>query len=225
MANLIDLTLPTKKHWRWFARLMMWHSIADGDNFNHTFMTSNTHGFTHADGPNHFLADGADIASVPLERYWGEAVVVDLSHIGPNDGVTAAELDKHADDVRAGDIVLLRTDWPLKRDWESRAFWGEAPYTHRSACDWLIEREVKLVGYDYPPDYVLRYEVTEPGRQETVAREENTTHDAFFPEGIAVIEYLANLHKISRRRVEFFALPIPIVGADGAPVRAVAIER
>ncbi|MCU1579390.1 MAG: hypothetical protein JWP19_1594 [Rhodoglobus sp.] len=225
MATMIDLTLPTKRHWRWFARVMKWHSIEEGDHFNHTYITANSHGFTHADGPNHFLEDGMDIASVPLERYWGEAIVIDLTHLGANDGITAEELEKHASDVKEGDIVLLRTDWPLKQSWESRDFWGQAPYTDRSACDWLIARKVKLVGYDYPPDYVLRYEVTQPGKQETVAKEENTTHDAFFKEGIAVIEYLANLDKITRRRVEFFALPIPVVGADGAPVRAVAIER
>jgi arylformamidase len=224
MPRVIDLTLPTRKHWRWFARVMLWHDFADGDNFRHSFMTINAHGFTHADAPNHFLPEGSDIAGVPLEKYFGEAVVVDLSHVGANQPVTAEDLEEHAADVREGDIVLLRTDWPLKTSWESLDFWGEAPYTHRSACDWLIDRKVKLVGYDYPPDFVLRYQVTDPRRQGRVTKEENDTHHLFFPRGIAVIEYLTNLHLIQKRRVQFFALPIPFEGADGSPVRAIAIE-
>lgn len=223
MEHLIDLTLPTRKHWRWFARTMLKDDLNDGDPFRHTYMTINMHGFTHADGPNHFLAQGMDIASVPLERYYGDAVVVDLSHLEANGAVTAEELEPHAGDVRDGDIVLLRTDWPRKCDWESMRFWAEAPYTHASACRWLIERGVKLVGYDYPPDYALRYQVTDPERYAQCTREEFTTHDHFFPADIAVIEYLTNLHSLTTKRVTFFALPIPFEGADGSPVRAVAL--
>lgn len=226
MARLIDLTAPTTKHWRWYARTMMWHSIEEGDSFNHTFMTLNVHGFTHADAPNHYLPDGEDISGVPLDRYWGEALVADLSKdVHANDGVTADMLAERAGDVRQGDIVLLRTDWPRKQNIASMDFWGEAPYTERTACEWLIERGVKLVGYDYPPDYVLRYPVTDPKRLDEVPREDNTTHDAFFPHGVAVIEYLVNLDSIDSSRCEFFALPIPWEGADGSPVRAVALQR
>jgi arylformamidase len=225
MKKVYDLTAPTTKHWRWYARPMQWHSLEEGDTFNHTFMTINMHGFTHADAPWHYLADGADISEVPLDKYWGTALVVDLSEVvGPNDGVTAELLEQHADDVQEGDIVLLRTDWPLKADMSSLRFWGEAPYTDRSACEWLIDRKVKLVGYDYPPDYVLRYQVTDPQKATEVPREDNTTHDAFFPEGIAVIEYLINLHTIPTRRTNFLALPIPFEGSDGSPVRAIAFE-
>jgi arylformamidase len=46
----------------------------------------------------------------------------------------------------------------------------------------------------------------------------------FFPRGIAVVEYLTNLHLITKRRVQFFALPISLEGADGSPVRAIALE-
>lgn len=225
MERLVDLTVPTRKHWRWFARTMLKDDLNDGDPFRHTYMMLNMHGFTHADAPNHFLPEGTDIAEVPLERYYGDAVVIDLSHLGANGAVTAEELDARADDVKEGDIVLLRTDWPLKCDWESMRFWSEAPYTDASACQWLIERRVKLVGYDYPPDYALRYQVTDPERMARCTREEFTTHHHFFPEGIAVIEYLTNLHSITAKRVKFFALPIPFEGADGSPVRAVALQQ
>ena len=89
------------------------------------------------------------------------------------------------------------------------------------ACDWLVDRRVKAVGYDYPPDYAIRTMTFSPGTP--VARHECTTHDVFFPAGITVIEYLTNLHAIGVARCRFIALPLAIDGADGSPVRAIAL--
>jgi kynurenine formamidase len=45
----------------------------------------------------------------------------------------------------------------------------------------------------------------------------------FFPAGITVIEYLTNLDQIGAPRCRFIALPLALEGADGSPVRAIAI--
>jgi len=39
----------------------------------------------------------------------------------------------------------------------------------------------------------------------------------------SVIEYLTNLDRIGAARCRFMALPLRIEGADGSPVRAVAL--
>lgn len=49
-----------------------------------------------------------------MDQWIGEAAVVDLSHLGEHGEVTAAELERPATPARAGDIVLLRTDWPRR---------------------------------------------------------------------------------------------------------------
>lgn len=56
-----------------------------------------------------------------------------------------------------------------------------------------------------------------------MARHDCTTHDVFFPAGITVIEYLANLDRIGAPRCRFLALPLAIEGADGSPVRVIAM--
>ena len=91
----------------------------------------------------------------------------------------------------------------------------------QEAGEWLVARAVKRVAYDYPPGPSLRMKPEHPG---TIAREHHVTHDVFFPRGIAVIEYLANLADIGRQRVLFLALPLKVDGGDGSPVRAVALE-
>jgi kynurenine formamidase len=208
-------------HWRWKPERVVTSSHADGEMFTSSRITMPLHGFTHVDAPMHFLPDTEAISDLPLERWCGEAAVVDLSHLGADDGITADDLERHGQHVQAGDIALLRTDWDQKEDIGRREFWTRAPFTTREAAEWLVSRDVKAVGYDYPPDPSLRMNPEHPG---TIAREHHVTHDVFFPRGIAVIEYLANLRDIGKPRTLFMALPLRVDGGDGSPVRAVALE-
>jgi arylformamidase len=218
--RIVDLTFPIKPHFRWKVTTELRSSHAKGDLFQTTVLTVHCHAFTHVDAPVHFLPGGRDITQVPVDQWIGEAAVVDLTHVPENGEVRAEDLERQGSHVRAGDIVLLRTDWPKRVSVGTEKFWRDAPYTGQSACDWLIRRKAKVVGYDYPPDYCVRTMTFEPQRK--LARSESTTHRAFFPAGIAVVEYLTNLDQIGAARCRFVALPLPVEGADGSPVRAVA---
>jgi kynurenine formamidase len=219
--RVVDLSFLLKPHFRWKVATELRTSHAKGDLFQSTLLTVHCHAFTHVDAPLHFLPGDRHIAEMPVDRWIGEAAVVDLTHVLENGEVAAADLERKAQHVRAGDIGLLRTDWPRRVSVETERFWRDAPYTGQSACDWLIQRKVKAVGYDYPSDYCVRTMIFEP--QKVLRREDNTTHQAFFPVGITVIEYLTNLDQIGPPRCRFVALPLPVEGADGSPVRAVAI--
>jgi arylformamidase len=218
---IIDLSFPIRPHFRWKVEPTLRSSHARGDLFQSTILTVSCHAYTHVDAPVHFLPGDRDIAAMPVDQWIGDAAVVDLTHLGDNGEVSASELEAHAGHVQRGDIVLLRTDWPRKVSVESEKFWRDAPYTARSACDWLVRRGVKAVGYDYPPDQCIRTTIFSPGTK--VERGECVTHDVFFPAGITVIEYLTNLDRIGVPRCRFLALPLRIEGADGSPVRAVAM--
>jgi kynurenine formamidase len=198
------------------------HDYEEGFPFRSSELTFGSHCFTHVDAPKHFMPDGAAMEALSLEQWFGDAVVVDVSSCGADEGITAQMLESRGGHLRAGDVVLLRTDWPRKRSIDTQAFWLEAPYTTREACEWLVAKGAKTVGFDYPPDYSLRYLITEPGRP--LRREECTIHDVLLPKGICVVEYLINLDHLRNDRVQFSAFPLLIPGGDGCPVRAVAIE-
>jgi kynurenine formamidase len=219
--RMIDLSFPIRPHFRWKVAPERVATHAAGDPLQSTIVTISCHAYTHVDAPLHFLPDGRDIATMPIDQWVGEAAVVDLTHLGANGEVTGKELDARAGHVRPGDIVLLRTDWPRQVSVETPRFWSDGPWTGPSGCRWLIERGVKAVGYDYPPDFCIRDTTATPRRKP--ARDEYTTHALFFPAGITVIEYLTNLDRIGVARCRFVALPLALEGADGSPVRAVAI--
>jgi kynurenine formamidase len=219
---IVDLSLPIRPHVRWRTEVTV---VSEFENPDHPFRSSRFqmpgHGFTHCDGFNHFVPGGTPVDRMPLETWVGEAAVIDLTHVGPDTGIEAADLEARAGHLRRGDIALLRTDWPRRRSWETPEFWTEAPWTTLDACRWLVTRGVKAVGYDYPPDFPIRHLVT--GRSPAVRPEEWATHHTFFPAGIGVIEYLTNLDRLGRSRVRFVALPLRLEGGDGAPARAIAI--
>src|SRR5499426_4729544 len=73
------------------------------------------HTGAHIDSPLHVFKDGITTAEITLDQVMGEALVVDLSFAGANHAVTIDDLKRGgADDVKKGDIVLLRTDWTDK---------------------------------------------------------------------------------------------------------------
>ncbi len=196
--RVVDLSFPIRPHFRWKVAREVRTSHARGDLFESSVLALPCHAYTHVDAPRHFLPGTRAIAEMPVDQWMGEAAVVDLTHLGANAEVTAAELERHAGHVRAGDIALLRTDWPRRTSVDDARFWRD-------------------VGYDYPPDYAIRTMLFEPGRR--VTAEDCTTHHVFFPAGITVVEYLTNLHEVGAPRCRFLALPLKLAEADGSPVR------
>jgi kynurenine formamidase len=47
-------------------------------------------------------------------------------------------------------------------------------------------------------------------------------HDVLLGNDVLIVEQLTNLHLIAGRRVRVCFLPLPFVGLDGSPVRAMA---
>jgi arylformamidase len=222
-SGVIDLSYSIRPHWRWPVEVERIKAHERGDVFQTSYVRLSMHGYTHVDAPVHFLADGPAHEDTSVEQFIGSARVVDLTHREADEAITADDLDIRGQALREGDIALLRTDWPLRRAIDSREFWGEAPYTAPSACQWLVERGVKAVGYDYPPDEPLK-RLASDGTQWEANTADYTTHHIFFPRGVFVIEYLCNLHLLpTDRPFEFIGLPLKMVGTDGAPARVIAL--
>jgi arylformamidase len=85
-------------------------------------------------------------------------------------------------------------------------FVGIAP----SGAEWLVDRRVELIGVDYL----------------SVApwKESRPTHQILLKAGIVIVEGL-NLSKVKPGRYELTCLPLKLIGSDGAPARAILIER
>ncbi len=220
MPRIIDLTLPIEEHFRWPVDRRLTADLAKGDGFQVTWLGLPVHAFTHIDAPRHMVAGGPTTSEVGLERVVGEAAVIDLSGIAPDTAIGPELLAERGAQVRAGNIVLLKTCWDQVCSHHTPEFWTTAPYMTREACIWLLENGIKALGVDFPQDYPIRGLLT----GETAPITEFVTHDVLLRAGVILIEYLCNLAALETERTTLFALPLKLPEADGAPARVIAWE-
>jgi arylformamidase len=167
----------------------------------HRFTTT-PHVGAHADAPSHFLPDGSSIDAAPLEPYLGPCLVLDCRPAAPLvtlDRVRAA-LDRSG--WSAAPRLLLRTYDRFPDSWLD-SFPGVAP----EVLEWFADQHGVLVGVDTAS--------LDPMRSTAMA-----AHRAAAAYGIAILENL-RLDEVAEGSYELIALPLPLVGLDASPVRAV----
>lgn len=107
------------------------------------------HTGTHVDIPFHTDAKGITLEKVALDKFIGDAVLIDVSEMKKvSEPITYDLLEQATSDqeleVRQGDIVLVRA-WPGK--WGEGGFYACEGFTMDSVT-WFKERKVKTLGTD-----------------------------------------------------------------------------
>jgi len=218
--RIIDLSMPIASHFRWPTETPVKGDIAAGDQFRVTRLHATCHGFSHVDAQAHILADGPTIEATPLASVVGAARVLKLRDVAPGEEIGPARLAAADPGGGAGEILLLSTGWDRHRDYNTRAFWLDAPWLNRAAAQWLADRRPTAIAFDFPQDYPIRL-LLDGG---VVPFDQHVTHDICLRQGITLIEYCVGTSEITADRVFFSAAPLKIPGADGAPSRIYAIE-
>jgi kynurenine formamidase len=215
---IIDLSMTVQPTVRWSVEISTDRDFDRGHSYRSTSACIPMHAFTHVDAPLHVEPDRESIDRVPLDRLCGPAAVVDLTPIAANQEIGQELLLARSGHAQAGDILILKTCWDEQRDPTGREFWSEAPYLHAEAAAWLADQPVKAVGFDFPQDYVIR-EI--PQRHPEVR--EMPTHHLVLRKGIYMIEYLCNLGLLEQERATLYALPLKVLGSEGACARVIAV--
>jgi kynurenine formamidase len=163
------------------------------------------------DAPVHFLPSGSTLEQQDLSICCGLARLVNLAPSAPGQLHTSQDIIQALGEVYPGDRLLLRTDWHKR--YGTSEYRDQLPRISIELAQWLVDREVAMIGVEPPSvaDVNNLQELTE-------------VHQTLFRGGILIVEGLAYLDKLTSDEVEFLALPLRIVGGDGCPVRAVAIE-
>jgi len=184
---------------------------------------STTQSYTHLDVPRHVYEEGATLEQVSLDLMVGEAAVIDMMHKQARDVITGADLEDAGGHVKAGDIALIRTGWTERGPWGTERFWRDMIYMDEDAGEWLDQKDVKAIAVDFSPDLPQFYIDDEDKLQPT--ENGHPTHMRLLKKDFVIIEWLTNVMEIKQQRVDFFALPLPLVGTDGAQARVIAVEK
>jgi len=183
------------------------------DGFNVSALSLGSHTGTHCDAPYHFLEKGSRIDELPLERFVGPGLVVDVREHAPNTPILWDELAPLVADIAEVSIVFLHTGWSAHVG--SPAYFDH-PFLDGRACERLLELGVRTIGID-----AINIDPTPEG---AVDRDQFPCHRLISEADGVIVENLANLGGITARRPMLSVLPLRLTGLDGAPTRAVALE-
>ena len=217
---IIDLSMPIANHLRWSVDRQLKGDFAQGDQFQVTYMGWAVHGFTHVDAPRHMLPNGPTTSDLSLEKIVGSAAVVNLSGIAPQSEISARQLQLAGKHIQPNDIVVMKTAWDTIESPQTAEFWTRAPYMSRDAAQWLLSKQIRAIAFDFPQDYPIRKLLAD----EVDPITEFVTHDVLLRNNVTLIEYICNTASITKDRVDFYALPLKILDADGAPARVIAVQ-
>jgi len=161
--------------------------------------TMGTHTGTHLDVPAHIISDGKTLDDFPLSSFMGKTVKVNLNSL--------IELDKMGEKV---DGIIFESSW-YKRFKEPEIYFGsDRPEIPRHLVKKAIEMGIKYFGCDLPSVDVS-------------GSKEKPIHNALLEANIIIYESLTNLNQLPLlTSFEFYGFPLPFVGLDGSPVRAIA---
>lgn len=179
-------------------------TIANGSSVNLSTTTSSPHVGTHADAPLHVRDGWPGSHELPLEAFYGPALVIDLS-------------DRKGE-LEFSDIEPLIASYRLERlilktgcSIAGGSFPDEWPALSEACARTLLGLGLKLLAVDAPS---------------VDARESKSlaVHKMLFSGNAFILENL-DLRRASTGACEIIAFPIKVMSLDAAPVRAVLIER
>lgn len=205
--DAVDISMPiTTDMVTWDDRFppeVEWHSkTAQGDRTTNSTWTLNAHTGTHVDAPLHHLRGGGDVASIGLGSHIGACRVLDLTDVVSE--IEVADLERH--DVVAGDRLLLKTRNSGERDRSARFDPGFVALSE-TAAQWLVDRQVALVG-------------TDGLGIEPYGRKDGVVHRILLGADVVVLEGLRLGHVAAGGYLLIF-LPVLLPAAEAAPGRAV----
>jgi kynurenine formamidase len=190
---------------------VIYEAIVPNDGYTAEQIRMNVHTGTHLDAPYHFFPEGAKIDEIPLEKFQGKAILIDLRTIlKPKEGITVSHLNKYSSLIKPGDIAVFNTGWGKKRALTSE-YYHDWPYLTAEGAQWLLSKEVKGVGTDG---------MSMGGWFEGTGR---PCHEILLKVGVWLLEELNIPDELMRHEACYLmAFPLKLRGFSGSPVRAIA---
>jgi len=179
-------------------------SIHEGDIYNSSRVQSSLHWGTHIDAPYHLFNDRWTVDQIPLDILLGEAQVIEIPQVKK---ITTHQLRKYA--IKPEGRILFKT--------RNSLFWNKPTVFHADftaltpdAAQYLVERQIKLVGIDY---FSL----------DLFEAQELPVHRILYEKNIVGLELL-DLREVPAGDYQLLCLPMKIRGGDGAPARTLLVK-
>lgn len=143
-----------------------------------------------------------------LDFFLGDAVVVHVTEKKADEAITMEDIEPYKNDITEGKVVLFNTNWYKKRGTEE---FFHHPYVNGEVAKFLVDKGIRFIGID-----TINADQT--------GGTEFPVHDLFSENRLMIGENWAFFDKIDFANPYVIALPMKLVGCDGSPVRAIAVQ-
>jgi len=179
-------------------------TISGGSSVNLSSITSSPHVGTHADAPLHVRDGWPGSHELPLEAFYGAALVVDVSEMK---GELSFDIIEPVVAAHRLERLILKTGCSIA----SGTFPDEWPTLSESCARALLGLGLRLLGVDAPS--------VDSRDSKSLA-----VHKMLFSGNAFILENL-DLRRTPPGVYDIMAFPVKIMSADAAPVRAILLER
>jgi arylformamidase len=182
-------------------------AMESGADANVSHLSAGVHIGTHVDAPHHFMNDGRTVEGLSLDVLTGPCYVTQLP-----DGVEAITAEALEGISLPADVKRVLFGTSNSRLWArgEQEFQENFVAVTEGGANWLVDHGIQLVGVDYLS--VAPYGDSIP------------THRVLLEAGIVVVEGL-DLSAVPRGFYDLYCLPLKLLGAEGAPARAILIQK
>lgn len=159
------------------------------------------HNGTHIDAPHHYIEDGIEIDKIPLDRFMGNAQVIEI-----DSPVITADALKEKDITEA--MVLFKTPFSVNIR-ENRP--GSASYFTAEAAEYLAEKGIQMAGID-------SFSVDKEKDKEKLAHKIMLKAEMLLLEGICLEGVVPGIYRL-------ICFPLSIKDIEAAPCRAILLDE
>jgi len=175
--------------------------LRTGDAITLSTLRATVHLGAHADAPSHYGAHARAIDAQPLDRYLGPCIVIDAP-VPRSSRVKPGDLRTPIASINTPRVLLRTGTFPDPNRWNN-----DFAALSVELVDALAARGVFTIGIDTPS-------------VDLIDSKDLPAHNAVLRHDIALLEGLVLAH-VEPGEYELIALPLPLVGFDASPVRAV----
>lgn len=217
VRRIVDLSVPVGPRTQVYPgdpvpRLEV-HATVKRDGFNLLRLEMGSQTGTHVDAPYHFQDAAARIDQLDLGLFAGPAALVDVRGVSGRERITWERVAPSAASLRPGVIALICTGWSRRLGTPT---YFDNPFLDADAVRRMLDLGVRTfcldaLNIDETPDE------DHPGEGYPV-------HHLIASAGGVIGENFCNLEQVDFPDPFVSCLPIALEKADGAPVRAVAMD-
>ncbi len=211
MTEIWDITVPYRTDLPLWPgdpvpSMTMMKCQAAGYRCNVTRLDTGVHFGTHLDAPVHFIEGGKGVDELDMATLVGPCVVAEVPDVMEITPDHLAALHLSANTTR----LLLKTRNSALWDRPNHEFHKDFAALTTDAARWVVDHGIKLIGIDYLSIQLF-------------ADADSTTHHVLLGTEVIIVEGL-DLRAVTQGAYQLTCLPMKLVAADGAPVRAILMR-